>query len=72
MPYPGAVAYESLVAGYEPAPRIRRSEGGIYMIYTGGTTGMPKGVMYDMGALVQFFVYIGFGLFGLGPFPCDR
>jgi fatty-acyl-CoA synthase len=39
------------------------------MIYTGGTTGMPKGVMYDMGALVQFFVYIGFGLFGLGPSP---
>jgi fatty-acyl-CoA synthase len=66
---PGAVAYESLVDGYEPAPRIRRSEGGIYMIYTGGTTGMPKGVMYDMGALVQFFVYIGFGLFSLGPAP---
>jgi fatty-acyl-CoA synthase len=39
------------------------------MIYTGGTTGMPKGVMYDMGALVQFFVNIGFGLFSLGAPP---
>jgi acyl-CoA synthetase (AMP-forming)/AMP-acid ligase II len=39
------------------------------MIYTGGTTGMPKGVMYDMGALVQFFVNIGFGLFSLGAAP---
>jgi acyl-CoA synthetase (AMP-forming)/AMP-acid ligase II len=66
---PGAVAYESLVGGHEPAPRIRRSEDDVYMIYTGGTTGMPKGVMYDMGALVQFFVNIGFGLFGLGAPP---
>jgi fatty-acyl-CoA synthase len=66
---PGAVTYESLIDGHEPAPRIRRSESDVYMIYTGGTTGMPKGVMYDMGALVQFFVYIGFGLFNLGAPP---
>ena len=66
---PGAVAYESLVGGHEPAPRIRRSEDDVYMIYTGGTTGMPKGVMYDMGALLQFFIYIGFGLFSLGTPP---
>ena len=69
---PGAVAYESLVDGHEPAPRIRRSESGVYMIYTGGTTGMPKGVMYDIGALVQFFVNIGFGLFRPRRRPRDR
>jgi fatty-acyl-CoA synthase len=39
------------------------------MIYTGGTTGMPKGVMYDMGALLQYFANIGFGLFNLGDPP---
>jgi fatty-acyl-CoA synthase len=66
---PGAVTYESLVDGHEPAPRIRRSESDVYMIYTGGTTGMPKGVMYDMGALVQHFVNIGFSLFSLGVPP---
>ena len=33
---PGAVAYESLIDGHDPAPRIRRSEGGVYMLYTGG------------------------------------
>jgi fatty-acyl-CoA synthase len=66
---PGAVGYESLVDGHEPAPRIRRSEGDIYMIYTGGTTGMPKGVMYEGGALLQYCVYIGFALFGLGTPP---
>ncbi len=66
---PGAVAYESLIDGHEPAPRIRRSEGGVYMVYTGGTTGMPKGVMYDIDALVQHFVNIGFALLGLGVPP---
>jgi fatty-acyl-CoA synthase len=30
---------------------------------------MPKGVMYDMGALLQHFVNIGFGLFSLGDPP---
>jgi fatty-acyl-CoA synthase len=66
---PGAVAYESLVDGHEPAPRIRRSESDIYMLYTGGTTGMPKGVMYGVGELLQFVVNIGFGLFSLGDSP---
>jgi fatty-acyl-CoA synthase len=44
----GAVAYEDLLAQHEPAPRIARAENGVYMLYTGGTTGMPKGVMYDV------------------------
>jgi fatty-acyl-CoA synthase len=66
---PGAVSYESLIGSHEPAPRIRRSEGDIYMIYTGGTTGMPKGVMYEVGGLLQLCVNIGFGLFGIGTPP---
>jgi len=63
---PGAVTYESLIASHEPAPRIRRSESDVYMIYTGGTTGMPKGVMYETGGMLQSFVGILFPMLGLG------
>jgi len=63
---PGAVAYEDVIAGHDPAPRITRSSDDIYMLYTGGTTGMPKGVMYDMGGITQAFIQIGFPIFGLG------
>jgi len=66
---PGAVTYESLIGSHEPAPRIRRSESDVYMLYTGGTTGMPKGVMYEVGGLLQLCINIGFGLFGLGTPP---
>ncbi|HEY2032742.1 MAG TPA: acyl-CoA synthetase [Rhizomicrobium sp.] len=45
----GALAYEEAIAGATPMPRIERSEDDIYMLYTGGTTGYPKGVMYRMG-----------------------
>ncbi|MEH6636841.1 MAG: AMP-binding protein [Halioglobus sp.] len=53
---PGAVDYEELVTAHDPADRITRSADDLYMLYTGGTTGMPKGVMYDTGAMVQFFI----------------
>jgi fatty-acyl-CoA synthase len=39
--------YEELLATCSPADRIRRSGSDVYLLYTGGTTGMPKGVMYD-------------------------
>ena len=52
----GAVGYEAVVAGHDPMPRINRSESDIYMLYTGGTTGMPKGVMYAMGGLTDGFL----------------
>jgi 3-oxocholest-4-en-26-oate---CoA ligase len=67
---PGAVAYEELVAGHDPMPRITRGEDDVYMLYTGGTTGMPKGVMYAMGGLTSGFVISGFPLLGLAP-PSD-
>ena len=43
--------YESSIASAEPMPRIERSADDLFMLYTGGTTGMPKGVMYNGGAL---------------------
>ena len=41
-----------------------RSEDDIYMLYTGGTTGMPKGVMYDMASHVGLFLRSGFPFLG--------
>jgi fatty-acyl-CoA synthase len=41
-----AVAYEDLVSQHEPMERIERSGDDYYFLYTGGTTGMPKGVMW--------------------------
>ncbi|MBI1238548.1 MAG: AMP-binding protein [Alphaproteobacteria bacterium] len=42
-----ALAYESLIAGNDGPPlQITRSPDDIFMLYTGGTTGMPKGVMW--------------------------
>ena len=44
--------YENIILSNEPMERIKRDEDNIYMIYTGGTTGMPKGVMYTHGSFV--------------------
>ncbi len=67
---PGALAYEELIAGLDPMPRITREESDVYMLYTGGTTGMPKGVMYTMGGMTRGFIDGGFPLIGLTP-PAD-
>ena len=67
---PGALDYERVIAGHDPAPRITRSEDDIYMLYTGGTTGMPKGVMYDIGGMMQGLMAAAFPILGLGlPSP---
>jgi fatty-acyl-CoA synthase len=56
----GAVSYEDVIAAHGPMPRIARDESDVYMLYTGGTTGMPKGVMYDTGTIAGFFLAAGF------------
>jgi len=71
-PVPGAVDYEALIDAHEPAPRIERSADDIYMLYTGGTTGMPKGVMYDSGGMLQGFMQAAFPIFGLAPAGIDE
>ncbi len=41
-----ATAYESAVATAEPLGPVQRSGDDLFMLYTGGTTGHPKGVMW--------------------------
>ena len=43
---PGALDYEAALAAAEPAPPRGLSPDDLYMLYTGGTTGMPKGVLW--------------------------
>src|SRR5438552_1298378 len=56
-----AVEYEDLLARHEPMDRIERSGDDLYFLYTGGTTGMPKGVMWRNADL--------FGVLGDGAYP---
>src|SRR5258708_1567621 len=58
----GSVAYEDALAGESPERDFaERSDDDIYILYTGGTTGMPKGVVWRqedvlcvLGGLVNF------------------
>lgn len=61
----GAVDYEEIIAGTELAPRIDRSPSDKMMLYTGGTTGMPKGVEYELGGMLNNFVQLGPLYFGI-------
>jgi fatty-acyl-CoA synthase len=63
-----ALRYQDVIAGNDPMPRIARSEDDVYMLYTGGTTGMPKGVMYSMRDISGGLCTIGFQALGL-PAP---
>ncbi len=58
----GALGFEAAIAGHVAPPRLDHSEDDLYMLYTGGTTGMPKGVMYRQGDFV-----LGLAAAGLGP-----
>jgi fatty-acyl-CoA synthase len=66
----GVQRFEDVIAAADPMARISRSEDDIYMLYTGGTTGMPKGVMYAIGGLTAGFINGGFPMVGL-PVPAD-
>jgi fatty-acyl-CoA synthase len=52
----GAGANDEIQRTLSPAARIAPTGDEIYMFYTGGTTGMPKGVMYSMQDFTTFFL----------------
>ena len=45
-PLPGALDYEQVLASVPPRIHVEPSARDLYLIYTGGTTGMPKGVLW--------------------------
>ena len=65
------INYEQLINASTPAEPIERSVDDLYMLYTGGTTGMPKGVMYAQGqstlSLMSGWTLLG----GLAEPPTD-
>jgi 3-oxocholest-4-en-26-oate---CoA ligase len=65
----GAVPYEEIQSTLAPALRITPHGDEIYMFYTGGTTGMPKGVMYSMRDFATFFLRTYPGMIGQPKIP---
>jgi acyl-CoA synthetase (AMP-forming)/AMP-acid ligase II len=63
----GAVAYDELQAITEPAERFEPKGEEMYIFYTGGTTGMPKGVMYSLEEFTEFFLRSYPPMVGLKP-----
>lgn len=60
----GVLHYESAIAVADPAPRIDRGLDDLWFLYTGGTTGMPKGVMWPHRSLLHTMTsnFTGYGL----------
>jgi fatty-acyl-CoA synthase len=61
----GAVRYEDLIEAHEPMERIERSGDDVIFLYTGGTTGMPKAVMWRHEDLFAALAPLAYSFFGL-------
>ncbi|HKA14822.1 MAG TPA: acyl-CoA synthetase, partial [Myxococcota bacterium] len=54
---PGAVDYDSALAAATPAQPAQLSPDDLYVLYTGGTTGMPKGVLWRQEDIFRAALY---------------
>jgi acyl-CoA synthetase (AMP-forming)/AMP-acid ligase II len=63
-PVRGAVAYEDMLADADPAARIWRDEDDVFLAYTGGTTGLPKGVLTRIGLMAEYSLWFRGMFFG--------
>jgi 3-oxocholest-4-en-26-oate---CoA ligase len=66
----GALRYEDLIEAHAPMERIERSGDDLLFLYTGGTTGMPKAVMWRHEDLFAALAPAATAFFGL-PIPED-
>ncbi len=64
----GALAYATIQTTVAPAAPIAPHGDELYMFYTGGTTGMPKGVTYSLRDFTHFFLESYPTMIGLQPF----
>ena len=65
---PGALDYDALVADHAPMAPIPRSGDDELLLYTGGTTGLPKGVVWSHSGLFGALAFTGYASMGL-PLP---
>lgn len=63
-----AISYDTALSGASGTARTNPTGDEIYMLYTGGTTGMPKGVMYPVEDFTGFFMRGFPPMIGLDPF----
>ena len=61
----GALRYEDLIEAHDPMERIERSGDDLVFLYTGGTTGMPKAVIWRHEDLFGALAPLAYSLFGL-------
>jgi fatty-acyl-CoA synthase len=66
----GALRYEDLVAGFAAMPRVSRSGDDVFLLYTGGTTGRPRGVVWRHADIIGTLTFPSYRLAGLDP-PVD-
>jgi 3-oxocholest-4-en-26-oate---CoA ligase len=63
-PIRGTHSYEEVLAATAPAARMWRDEDDVFLSYTGGTTGLPKGVLTRVGLMAQYSYWFRDMFFG--------